>query len=307
MLYGVAAAVWDLGMNKYAGLLGATSLVGECLLQQMTRHGWHITAFSRYPMTNSHPSIEWRQLGHFNLQKITMEKNIIPVWLCVAPIWALPEYFDFLLAYGIRRIVVLSSTSRFTKSTSRDLNERRIASQLISGEEQLQAWATTHKIEWIILRSTLIYGHGRDKNIAEIARFIDCFKFFPVFGVAKGLRQPVHVTDVASACLSALNALSLANCCYNITGGETLSYREMVKRVFQALDRTPRILTIPLWLFRIALWGLRLLPRYQHWTTAMASRMDQDLIFDCSDTKRDLKFFPRPFIVTTADLPSQSR
>ncbi len=307
MLYEIAITILDLNMIKHAGLLGATSLVGECLLQQMTQHEWHITAFSRHPLTNSHPHIEWRHLDHFDLQKITSEKNIIPVWLCVAPIWVLPEYFDLLLAYGIQRIVVLSSTSRFTKGTSCDMGERKIASQLISGEEQVQAWATTHKIEWVILRSTLIYGYGRDKNIAEIARFIDRFKFFPVFGAAKGLRQPIHVTDVSSACLSALNALNLANCCYNLTGGETLTYREMVKRVFQGLDRTPRILTIPLWLFQIALWGLKGLPRYRHWTAAMAKRMDQDLIFDCSDAKRDLKFLPRPFILTAVDLPSQSR
>ncbi|MBP6057756.1 MAG: NAD(P)-dependent oxidoreductase [Nitrosomonas sp.] len=291
--------------EKHAGLLGATSLVGECLLKQFIQNHWHVTAFSRRPFTQIHPQITWQQLDTINPTKIDTEKKI-PFWLCVAPIWVVSEYFDLLLAYGVRRIVVLSSTSRFTKNASFDCNERKIASQLIKGEELVQTWATSHGIEWIILRSTLIYGYGRDKNITEIAQFIRRFGFFPVFGSAHGLRQPIHVEDVASACFYALSTLNLTDRPYNLTGGETLPYREMVKRVFEALDRKSRLLTVPLWFFRMTTWGLRWLPRYQHWTAAMAERMNQDLIFDSSDTKRDLNFSPRSFKLTTADLPSQN-
>jgi nucleoside-diphosphate-sugar epimerase len=289
------------------GLLGATSLVGECLLQQLTQNHSQIIAFSRYPIQKeSHPQITWQQLDKINPVKIHAEKNKIPFWLCVAPIWILPGYFDLLLAYGIRRIVVLSSTSRFTKNTSLEPGERKIALQLIAGEEHVQAWAVAHEIEWIILRPTLIYGYGRDKNVTEITRFIRRFGFFPVFGLAKGLRQPIHASDVASACSTALSTLDLTKGCYNLTGGETLSYREMVKRIFAALNRTPRLLTVPRWLFRIALWGLKRLPRYRHWTIAMAERMNEDLVFDNSEIKRKLNFSPRPFKLTAEDLPSQN-
>lgn len=288
------------------GLLGATSLVGERLLQKLTQEHRHISAFSRHPVTQSHPQITWQQLNTLNLEKISAEKNKIPVWLCVAPIWVLPEYFDLLLAYGAHRIVVLSSTSRFTKNTSPERSEREIALQLIKGEELVQTWATTHTIEWIILRPTLIYGHGRDKNVAEIIQFIRRFGFFPVLGSAKGLRQPIHAADVALACISALGTLNSVNCSYNLTGGETLSYREMVKRIFTALNRTPRILTVPLWLFQIATWGLRWITRYRHWTAAMAERMNEDLVFDDSDARRDLNFLPRSFKLTAEDLPSQN-
>ncbi len=294
-------------MNEQpVGLLGATSLVGECLLQKLTQEHRHIIAFSRHPVMQNHPKITWQQPNVIHLEQISVEKNKIPTWLCVAPIWILPEYFDLLLAYGARRIVILSSTSRFTKNTSSEHSEREIALQLIKGEELVQAWATTHAIEWIILRPTLIYGHGQDKNVAEIIQFIRRFRFFPILGSGRGLRQPIHVEDVALACFSALSTLNLANCSYNVTGGETLSYREMVKRIFAALDRTPRILTVPLWLFQIATWGLRWLPRYQHWTAAMAERMNQDLVFDSSDARRDLNLSPRSFKLAAEDLPSQN-
>ena len=294
-------------MNKqHAGLLGATSLVGECLLQQLIQNHWHVTAFSRHQVTQNHPQVTWQQLDTIHRTKINTTEHKISVWLCVAPIWVLPGYFDLLSAYGAQRIVVLSSTSRFTKNTSPDSNERKIALQLAKGEELVQAWAASHGVEWIILRPTLIYGRGRDKNVTEIAQFIRRFGFFPVLGSAKGLRQPIHVEDVASACFSALGTLNLTNRSYNLAGGETLDYREMIKRVFEALNRPPRILTVPLWFFQIATWGFRWLPRYQHWTAAMAERMNQDLRFDSSDASRDLNFSPRSFKLTAEDLPSQN-
>ena len=289
--------------ERHAGLLGATSLIGECLLKQLIQNDWRITAFSRRPITQSHPQITWQQLDTTNRLRVCTEKNNIPFWICAAPIWIIPEQFDLLSAYGARRIVVLSSTSRFTKNTSPDPSERRIAQQLIESEEFVQTWAATHGVKWIILRPTLIYGHGQDKNIAEIARFIRRFGFFPLLGSARGLRQPIHVEDVASACYMALNTLNLINRSYNLTGEETLSYREMIKRIFEALNLPPRMLTIPLWFFQIAAWGLSCLPRYRNWTSAMAERMNQDLTFDCSDAKRDLNFSPRPFKLTTEDLP----
>lgn len=289
--------------ERHAGLLGATSLIGECLLKQLIQNDWHITAFSRRPIIQSHPQITWQQLDTTNQLRIGTEKNNIPFWICAAPIWIIPEQFNLLSAYGARRIVVLSSTSRFTKNTSPDPSERRIAQQLIESEEFVQTWAATHGVKWIILRPTLIYGHRQDKNIAEIARFIRRFGFFPLLGSARGLRQPIHVEDVASACYMALNTLNLINRSYNLTGEETLSYREMIKRIFEALNLPPRMLTIPLWFFQIAAWGLSCLPRYRNWTSAMAERMNQDLTFDCSDAKRDLNFSPRPFKLTTEDLP----
>jgi hypothetical protein len=85
-----------------------------------------------------------------------------------------------------------------------------------------------------------------------------------------------------------------------------LSYYEMVRRVFEALSLTPRIIKIPLHFFQIAIWILKWLPRYQHWTVTMAQRMSQDLVFDSSDARKDLAFSPRSFKLTAEDLPSQN-
>ena len=285
--------------NARVGLLGATSLVGKCLIPLLLNSGVRVCAFSRQSIEPVGDGIAWRNLS----DSLSANTDQLDHWICVAPIWVLPEHFPLFEASGARRVVALSSTSRFTKVGSGDTAETAVVARLTEAEDRVVAWAKSRGIEWVILRPTLIYGLGQDKNISEIARFIRRFGFFPVLGRAQGLRQPIHVEDVAAACVSALQATDAANRAYNISGGETLSYREMVIRVFDALGRRPRLLTVPLWAFRLAVSMLRRLPRYRQWSAAMAERMNRDLVFDHADAARDLGFKPRAFVLTAEDLP----
>jgi len=288
---------------SHVGVLGATSLVGECLLSLLTEAGWQVTAFSRKSVERIDNKVHWlKPLASPHPLPPSCEREI-KNWICVAPIWVLPEHFSLLEAHGARRLVALSSTSRFTKDDSTDMEEQAMALRLAESEKRVQAWAQSHGVEWMILRPTLIYGLGRDKNISEIARFIRRFGFFPLFGKANGLRQPIHAADVASACVSALQSPCAANRIYNISGGETLSYRNMVIHVFTALERPPRLLSVPLSVFRVAVALLRCLPRYRQWSVAMAERMNKDLVFDHTDASQELGFKPRVFLLSAEDLP----
>jgi len=284
------------------GVLGASSLVGRCVLPLLRAAGWQVVAFSRQPVA-SRDGVEWRLLSPFPPTPLPQGERGVGHWICVAPIWVLPDYFPLIKASGARRVVALSSTSRFTKVGSGDTAENAIAAKLIESEARLQAWAESRGIEWVVLRPTLIYGQGRDKNISEMARFIRLFGFFPLLGSAQGLRQPIHAEDVAAACAAALQAPKAANRAYNLSGGETLTYREMVTRVFTALGRPRRMVTVPLWAFSLAMAMMRRLPRYRHWSAAMAERMNQDLVFDHAEAARDLDFKPRAFALTEEDVP----
>ncbi|HEY8035985.1 MAG TPA: NAD(P)-dependent oxidoreductase [Methylobacter sp.] len=308
------------------GVFGATSLVGACLLPLLSAEGWQITAFSRQTIGTLDGGVEWQQLplnkssSSQSSDKCTSHstepfkdnsqvpgysqkgEGVIPQWIFVTPIWVVPDYFDLLEAQNAQRVVVLSSTSRFTKDDSTDPEEQAMALRLVNAEARVREWAESRGVEWVILRPTLIYGLGKDKNIAEIARFIRRFGFFPLFGKANGLRQPIHATDVANACLTALQAIGVTNRTYNISGGETLAYRDMIARVFSALGRRPRLLTVPLWAFRLAVSILRCLPRYRKWSAAMAERMNRDMVFDQVEVVRDLDFKPRAFMLSAEDL-----
>lgn len=279
------------------GVLGASSPVGQRLLSMLAATGCKVIACSRKPGQRDTERISWCAPG-----KAGQEAQRIEHWISAAPLWVLPEYFAWLEAQGARRLVALSSTSRLSKMNSPDRDEVETAHRLQRAEEAVQAWAAERDLNCLILRPTLIYGLGDDKNIAEIARFIRRFGFFPVFGQARGLRQPIHADDVARACLAALRRPDLRNHVYNISGGETLTYRAMVERVFAALGTSARIVPLPLWLIRLAVTFLRRLPRYRHWTPYMAERMNVDLVFDHRDAVRDFGFAPQPFRLTTLDV-----
>jgi nucleoside-diphosphate-sugar epimerase len=284
------------------GVIGATSLVGRCVLPALHVADFAPLAYSRkVPPLDIEPSALWRSLS----EQTTDSPDPTPYWLCLAPIWVLPDYFPLLEASDVRRVVALSSTSRFTKANSDDTAETAVAAKLTEAEARLQSWAEERGIEWVVLRPTLIYGQGGDKNICEIARFARRFGFFPLLGDAGGQRQPVHAEDVASACVAALQTPAAANRAYNISGGETLAYRDMVARVFTALGRRTRLVTVPRLPFRVAISIVRHTRRFRHWSPAMADRMNQHMTFDHSLAAQDLGFKPRPFTLGPADLPTR--
>lgn len=277
-------------------------MVGESLMPMLRQAGWVISAYSRQSRGSGLPGVEWHRIDPSAPVDCSGENTPVKNWICIAPIWVLPNFFGLMEAHAVQRVVALSSTSRFTKEDSSDPAERAIAQRLAEGETRLQAWADANEIEWVILRPTLIYGRARDRNITEIARFVRRFGFFPLLGKGDGLRQPIHVEDVAAMCLAASTSPGAAGRAYDISGGETLPYHEMVRRIFAVIHRQPRILRIPLVAFRVALAVLHLFPRYRHWSAAMAERMNRDLVFEHADAARDLGFSPRPFRLTPEDV-----
>ena len=303
------------GAAEAAGVLGATSFVGQLVLARLqpSRHqssqlqaslldesagmsGTTATsavspvfAFSRRAATSAAAGIHWQQLpvspGAWHAS--------IPHWIAVCPLWAVPEHFALLEAAGARRLVALSSTSRFTKRDSAAAADRAIAARLAAAEDEVLDWARAHGIAATILRPTLIYDGIHDRNVAAIAGFIRRFGFSPLAGAAAGLRQPLHADDVAAACLAAIGCDGLRDA-YELSGGETLPYHEMVSRIFAWLDRPPRLARIPLPLVRAALPVANLLPGLASMAT-MAVRMNEDLVFDHAAAARDFGFQPRSF------------
>ncbi len=272
--------------EQITGVIGASSFVGERICARLLELGIHAQPFSRK-----------KESGLLDVTAIEDQScRTIRNWIYVAPVWTLKEYYSFLKKCGCKRLVVLSSTSRFSKITSHNPIEQKIARDLIDGEEQAIRWAQVHDIHLMILQPTLIYGYGKDKNISNIAAFIQKFGFFPILGQGKGLRQPIHVDDVAAACVAVLRRKLHGQRQYIITGKETMSYREMVVRIFQALKKKVTIVRCPMWLFTLAVNVLKYMPQYKSVTLDMVARMNVDLTFSYEQAQKDWGFEPTKFL-----------
>ncbi|NWA26168.1 NAD(P)-dependent oxidoreductase [Pseudomonas gingeri] len=280
----------------HIAILGGASFLGERLIPLLRESGFQVTAFTRDRSRLSSFPAAWRHIDDWS----SLEFDAV---VSLAPIWAFPEYLECLAQSKVKRIVALSSTSRYTKCESPDLAERVLAERLAASETLLARWAEERGVEWVVLRPTMIYGLGRDKNVFEVARFIRRFGFFPLAGGGTGLRQPIHADDVVQICLRALTAPAVVAGGYNLSGGEVLSYRAMVIRIFEAQRLPVRVVSIPVVFLNLIISVARCLPRYRHLSAAMASRMAEDLVFDHCAAQRQFDFLPRPFELGEADLP----
>ncbi len=166
------------------------------------------------------------------------------------------------------------------KVNSPSAAERNTAARLAAAEKAV----AEASIAWTMLRPTLIYGLGRDRNVTAAAHFIRRWRFFPLAGPGKGLRQPVHADDLAAAAVRLIDDATHAGKAFNIGGGETMTYRAMIERIFAVLSIKPRFLQLT---------ALGMLPGT---TGAMARRMEQDLDFDHGEVWRDLGLAPRRFL-----------
>jgi nucleoside-diphosphate-sugar epimerase len=275
---------------------GASSPVGDFLLPRLAAAGCRVIALSRAgrapaAVGGDGEHLVWRTADLAASLPAELEANLL---IHLAPLWLLPDRLPEFAACGIERVVALGSTSVYTKSISADRAEFLLAQRLAQAESSLADRSKALGMTWTILRPTMIYGTGRDANIGAVAAFIRRFGFFPVAGKAAGLRAPVHAEDVAGACLAALRADAARNRAYDISGGETLTYRDMVVRIFSAMSLAPRVRALPPALMQALAYAAALagIPGIN---ADLVRRMNRDQAFAHDEAIRDLDYAPRGF------------
>ena len=272
--------------------LGATSLIGGALTALPNRPA--LICVSRSPPASTPPQTRWIRA---DLTDPAWGANLVDLRanraLALAPIWTVAPAVDQLADLGVQRLVSFSSTSRFTKAASPETAEREVAERLARSEALLIESCERRGVAWTILRPTLIYLEGRDQNVSRLARLIRRLGVLPLAGDGSGLRQPVHAQDLATVALTALVTPAAAGRAYDLPGGETLTYRAMVERIFEGLGQRPRILALPPAVWRLGFTVAR--PFLPGASAQMGARMEADLTFDSQPAEADLNWRARPF------------
>lgn len=274
-------------------MLGATSLVGRHLLPLLVETGRRVVACSRSAGSRAGADaageVLWRIPGPDG-----GPSPPVADWIALCPIWIVPGLVGWLESLGARRLVALSSQSLLTKRRSSSRAEREIAARLATAESALEAWAAARGAMLCIMRPTMIYDGVHDGNVAAVAAFLRRHGWFPVCGQGRGLRQPVHAEDVAAACHAALEHPAPARH-YDLSGGETLTYRAMVERIGRSHGLTARVVSVPRAAWALAEPVARLVGLARGLPPGAAARMNQDLSCAHDAAAHDLGFRPRPF------------
>lgn len=285
------------GGSQHALITGVTSQIGQFLMARLLDTGYTMTVFSRSPrLERLDERIQWVQRVIGDDSNFGQFAGDAFVLFHLGPLELLPGLIKSVAGSSVKRIVAFGSTSQFTKARLRNQAEALISAQLAESEKAIAETCASQEISWTIFKPTIIYGGGGASGLAFVGRLITQLGIFPVVGRGKGLRQPVHADDLAGACLSVLDCSAAFNRSYILGGGEVLSYREMIERIFRYLGRPPRILNVPLPFYRFAIRMASLLPRCGHLTPDMADRIMQNHSFDIGNATRDFGYSPRKFL-----------
>jgi nucleoside-diphosphate-sugar epimerase len=270
-------------------VIGGSGVVGGYIVAQLVKRGHRPLALSR--AARSDDRVEWYRGDLQNSATLTLPP--FTTLFCTTDAVLLAESLPHLLRPGLKRLVAFSSTSVMTKQDTEVAEERAMIQRLIAAERDIAATCEKHGIDWVILRPTLIYAEGRDTNITPLSRLIRRFGFMPLVGGGQGLRQPVHAEDLAIAAITAATTPAAANKFYSLPGPETITYREMIGRVFDGMGLPRRFVSVSPWLWRAAFALIN--PLYPQANVAMGLRMMKDMTFDSTPAVTDLGWRPREF------------
>ncbi len=280
---------------RRALVFGGSGQIGASLLGRLQAAQWQVTAVSRHPQPAS-AGVQWLRGDLSAIDRLPA--SVDAIFSC-GPLDHFGRWYaGSTLDAG--RVVAFGSTSVDVKASSVDPAERDLALRLAEGERAVFAAAAIRGAAATVLRPTLVYGVGRDQTLTRIATMARRWGRMVLPRGACGLRQPVHVDDLAVAALAACDAVVARGNAYALAGGESLPYREMVARVLAVLEPPAGLIEVPAPLFDAAAWSLRLLGRAGP-GEAVVARLRSDLVFDLAPASRDFAYAPRAFR-PTADM-----
>jgi len=274
------------------GVIGASSQIGRPLVPRLLAQGCQVLRISRDSARARSDSVHVYDANNACFAPPIKAADAL---ISLAPLPAIGAVLDMAGLLGARRVVAFGSTGRFSKANSPAAIERDFVVQQEQAEQLLSSRAKDEGIAWTLLRPTMIYGAGADQNVAFVMRIIKRFGFFPLPWGARGLRQPVHVDDLAAACAAVLGEPRTHGRAYNLGGAEVLPFPELVRRISRAAGRRPMLVPVPQFPYRMLIRLAQLMPVAGFVRMEMVDRMYQDLVTDNGPAQFDFGYQPRVF------------
>ena len=280
--------------KKIVLVTGADNQVGLCVIRRLIAAGAGVIAIAReHEIPYYHNNLRWMKKD-LNDPNINLDGYLVDYVVHCAPLWFLPPMLAMLHNAEAKRIIAFSSTQVFSKSLAANDYEKDVVAKLQSAESLLAERCAEFNIIHTIFRPTQMYGVGLDYGTSSIAKIIRRFGFMMVYPPAFGRRQPVHVDDLAAAVMQSINNEASYNKTYNLSGGEVLTYREMLAKLFALYKKKTWIVNSTVLPFALDVIGKIL--RKKHLNGEVARRMNDDLVFFHDDAKADFGYHPRVFL-----------
>jgi nucleoside-diphosphate-sugar epimerase len=186
-------------------------------------------------------------------------------------------------AARVRHLVHISSASVVYPRTTHYSRSKRAAEAAV---------AACPTIRWTIVRPTLVYDRAGGLEFKLYADFVRRFPVVPLVDGGRARKRPVHVDDLLAGLLAMAGNPVTFGKTYNLSGGETVTLRELAELLLARQGLRKPMVGIPTGLCRIGarIWGtLGRRPLLMEHTLA---GLTQDADLDPSEATRDLGYAP---------------
>jgi nucleoside-diphosphate-sugar epimerase len=273
-------------------VFGLSGQVGDALRPRLGALGATVVALSRQPRL-ADGVVTWLA---GSLEQMPALPDGIDTVVSLGPLDAFAHWFAQAAPAGVR-VVALGSTGRVHKATSPDPAERALARTLAASEASLCAAAIARGAALTVLRPTLLYGNGRDRTLSPLVALAVRWRIVPLPWSARGLRQPVHVADVADAVIACLRKPDTAGQAFDLPGGETLAFDAMLRRTLAAQAPGARVMRLPGPVFTLVRVVARLIDAGSSAAgDGAVQRLSRDQLADPGPARAAFSWAPRRFV-----------
>jgi nucleoside-diphosphate-sugar epimerase len=191
---------------------------------------------------------------------------------------------------GVRRLLFLSSAKVHGERSVRPFTEMdaphpedAYAVSKLEAEQALKQTLAGGQTQWTILRPPLVYGPEVRANFLRLVRTVARGVPLPLAAI-DNLRSLLYVGNLVDAIRTCLEHEGAGGMMWLVSDGEDLSSPELVRRLARALNRSARLVPVPVWLLRLAgaLSG----------KTAAVNRLVDSLQLDAAAIRADLRWTP---------------
>lgn len=275
-------------MNVECVVTGASSQIGGPLLELLPDRFFRVNAWSRKPQAEVR-GVAWQRADLSEVYKID---ETVTHLIHLAPLALLAPVLEH--AHPMR-VIAISTCSVRHKASSASPAERKLAEKLKNAEKQVITMARRKGHQLTLLRPAMLYGAGRDGTVAVLQKLARRFGFLLVPGRALGLRQPVHVADVAQAIVGCIDHDKTIGRCYELGGRVQITLRQLAERVLTDNGKRARVYSVPSWLLRPVIDAARILKIRPDWDVGLLDRAQKNQTVDNRPAMRDFGYDPRPF------------
>lgn len=196
---------------------------------------------------------------------------------------------------GVRRFVFMSTVKVNGEGRKAPYTEDDISAPVDSysiskrdAEDKIKEIARETGIETVIIRAPMIYGPEVKANFLKLLKAIDRGVPMPLVGI-KNRRSMMYIGNLVNLIIACMNHQKAAGQTYLVSDGEDVSTPELVRQIAKALEKSPKLFYLPLFMLLLA--GI-LFGKSQE-----IARLTGSLAVDSSKIRKELNWTP-PFTLT---------